>query len=119
MVQRPMTAGLQWFVRFFGRIKPARKPIDKLRVESAAALGGARQGLRSLEFRAGPEASGPALRGDRGAHTHRRQASQRAAKRNFEARARPRPPLHQGPRRWRARRSTAGTAAIEQLGPYG
>ena len=63
VVQRPMTAGLQWFIRFYDRIKPARKPIDKLRVESAAAIGGTGHGLRSLEFRTGPEASESALRG--------------------------------------------------------
>lgn len=62
VVQRPMTSGLQWFIRFYDRIKPARRPIDKLRVESAAKLAGAGAGLRSLELRTGPEASGSKLR---------------------------------------------------------
>ena len=62
IVQRPMTAGLQWFIRFYGRIKPARRPIDKLGLASAVNLGGTGEGLRSLEFRVGPEKSGSAMR---------------------------------------------------------
>ena len=55
VVQRPMTAGLQWFIRFYDRIKPARKPIDKLRVESAAKRGARERACARLNF-------GPGLR---------------------------------------------------------
>ena len=58
MIQRPMTPGLQWFIRFYGRLSPARKPIDyALRLQSAMAACGAGQGLRSLEVRTSPEPS--------------------------------------------------------------
>jgi len=56
VVQRPMTPGLQWFIRFYGRISPARRPADRLMIESAAAVAGAGQGLRSLEVRTSPPA---------------------------------------------------------------
>lgn len=62
VVQRPMTPGLQWFIRFFRRLKPARKPItEKMLLESAARLGGEHQGLRSLEIRTSPEITGKEL----------------------------------------------------------
>jgi hypothetical protein len=58
VVQRPMTPGLQWFVRFYMRASPARRPLNpRTLIESAAVLGGVGQGLRSLEFRTSPEAS--------------------------------------------------------------
>lgn len=59
LVQRPMTPGLQWFVRFFDRIKPARtlfKP--RLMAHLARELCGSERGLRSLELRTSPEAEG-------------------------------------------------------------
>jgi hypothetical protein len=33
VVQRPMTAGLQWFLRFYGRLSPLRRPLEKARAE--------------------------------------------------------------------------------------
>jgi hypothetical protein len=55
VVQRPMTPGLQWFVRFYSRSGPARKPLEiEALLESAALMCGANRGLRSLEFRTGP-----------------------------------------------------------------
>jgi hypothetical protein len=58
LVQRPMTPGLQWFVRFYGRIWAARKgvPADLL-VDSAARICGRGDGLRSLEFRTSPHST--------------------------------------------------------------
>ncbi len=62
VVQRPMTPGLQWFVRFFDRIKAARgKLAVALRLRSAARLSGHGQGLRSLELRQGPDRNASSL----------------------------------------------------------
>ena len=69
VVQRPLTPGLQWFVRFYGRIGPARRPLERpllerpdylpaygnLVLESAARLAGIGRGLRSLELRTSPD----------------------------------------------------------------
>ena len=58
VVQRPQTPGLQWFVRFYERIKPLRSGIDQnLLVQEAANTSGARSGLRSLEIRQGTSTS--------------------------------------------------------------
>lgn len=58
VVQRPLTPGLQWFVRTFGRARPARQSLhSETLFESAAHLCGAGVGLRSLEVRTSPEAS--------------------------------------------------------------
>lgn len=71
IVQRPMTPGMQWFIRFYGRIGPARHPLETpvperpkhlsqyrdLRVDSAARLAGIQTGLRSLEVRTSPGTS--------------------------------------------------------------
>lgn len=55
IVQRPMTPGLQWFVRFYRRIEAARRRIRVgLLVDSAAEICGAGKGLHSLEFRTSP-----------------------------------------------------------------
>jgi len=56
VVQRPMIPGLQWFVRFYGRISPLRRPIGtEILVEKAAELCGHGYGLRSLEVRTSPK----------------------------------------------------------------
>lgn len=56
IVQRPMTPGLQWFVRMYARIKPGTKNVGfKLRVKSAAKTCGAEHGLQSLELRTAPD----------------------------------------------------------------
>jgi adenosine deaminase len=58
VVQRPMTPGLQWFIRFYDRMKAASRTMPKeLLYESAAMLGGAGKGLRSLEMRTSPDPS--------------------------------------------------------------
>ncbi len=63
VVQRPTTPGLQWFVRFFGRIWPGRSPLEPATlIESSAALGGFGNGLRSLEFRTAPPSSVESMR---------------------------------------------------------
>ncbi len=56
VVQRPLTPGLQWFVRFFARIKPLRKHIpESVLMSTAARICGREAGLRSLEVRLGTE----------------------------------------------------------------
>ena len=56
VVQRPMTPGLQWFVRFFSRIKPLRKNISgEVLARTAASITGEGAGLRSLELRLGTD----------------------------------------------------------------
>jgi hypothetical protein len=62
---------MQWFIRFYGRIAPARRPLEipvperprhlpqyrYLLVDSAARLAGIQTGLRSLEVRTSPGTS--------------------------------------------------------------
>jgi hypothetical protein len=56
LVERPLTPGLQWFMRFFSRIKPLRKRIPAtVLFETAARLSGKDVGLRSLEVRLGTD----------------------------------------------------------------
>lgn len=52
LVQRPMIPGLQWFVRFYSRIKALRSPLhSKVLIEKAGELCGLDNGLKSLEIR--------------------------------------------------------------------
>ncbi|MCA9671383.1 MAG: hypothetical protein KC503_37555 [Myxococcales bacterium] len=57
LVQRPMTPGLLWFIRFYSRMSPAKKLVSsmKVKVEAAAAVCGRSRGLRSLEVRTAPD----------------------------------------------------------------
>jgi hypothetical protein len=56
LVQRPMTPGLQWFVRFFRRLKPVSGSLPRaVHVEAAEEICGKRFGLKGLELRVGPE----------------------------------------------------------------
>ena len=58
LVQRPLTPGLQWFVRAFSRIRPLRKSLtDNVSIAAAFRQSGAGKGLRSLEVRLGTEES--------------------------------------------------------------
>ena len=58
VVQRPLTPGMQWFVRFFSRIKPMRVNIPGLVLaRTAARISGSDRGLRSLEVRVGTDES--------------------------------------------------------------
>lgn len=57
-VMRPMTFGLQPFIRHFGRLRPARQHLSsKLLLECALNVSGMGRGLRSLEVRTEPETS--------------------------------------------------------------
>jgi len=57
VVQRPLTPGLQWFLRFYGRLSTPRQPLsEQILTESAALICGKDLGLRSLEVRTAPEA---------------------------------------------------------------
>lgn len=57
LVQRPLTPGLQWFVRFFRRMKPTRLGLGPVLLsKTAARLSGEELGLQSLEIRVAPDA---------------------------------------------------------------
>lgn len=54
-VQRPLTRGLQWFIRFYNRSSPCRQPLTpNVYLESALKLCGEGKGLKSLEIRTSP-----------------------------------------------------------------
>lgn len=61
VVQRPLAPGLQWFIRFFARIKPLRGKLlssDNLpsrRLAAAARVCGVKEGLSALELRISPD----------------------------------------------------------------
>jgi hypothetical protein len=58
VVIRPMTPGLQWFVRFYGRGRPVSRILTvQAQADSASALCGGERGLKSLELRTSPSAS--------------------------------------------------------------
>ena len=58
LVQRPLTPGLQWFVRSFSRIRPLRQSLtDKVSISAALRQSGSGKGLKSLEVRVGTEES--------------------------------------------------------------
>jgi hypothetical protein len=54
-VQRPLTPGLQWFLRFYGHSSPIRKVFNtRDNVISSAITSGLDRGLKSLELRTSP-----------------------------------------------------------------
>ena len=56
LVQRPLTPGLQWFVRFYSRIKHVRRQLPgDVSVQAAIGRTADGRGLRSLEVRVGTE----------------------------------------------------------------
>ena len=58
LVQRPLTPGLQWFVRFFSRIRPVRRALPTaVSMQAAIRQSGRREGLKSLEVRLGTSES--------------------------------------------------------------
>ena len=58
LVQRPLTPGLQWFVRSFSRIRPLKQSLtDEVSIAAALRQSGLEKGLRSLEVRVGTEES--------------------------------------------------------------
>lgn len=54
VVQRPMTAGLQWFIRFYDRIGKLRRPLDGLRAEASYLVAGGGSAIAALEVRTSP-----------------------------------------------------------------
>jgi len=58
VVQRPMTPGLQWFIRVYDRSGSARRPfVAEIRALAAATSSGLGRGLASLEIRTAPQDS--------------------------------------------------------------
>lgn len=54
LVQRPMTAGLQWFIRFYDRLYPARIPLHAVRSEISFEVAGQHESIGAMEVRTGP-----------------------------------------------------------------
>ncbi|MBN1207143.1 MAG: hypothetical protein JXB05_19820 [Myxococcaceae bacterium] len=54
VIQRPMTAGLQWFTRFAGRLGWVRTPLHAARAEISFHVAGRGEPLRALEVRIPP-----------------------------------------------------------------
>ena len=50
-VQRPLTAGLQWFIRFYGRPGAMKRPLRAVRAEVSYAVAGGDQAIAALEVR--------------------------------------------------------------------
>lgn len=61
VVQRPMTAGLQWFVRFYDRLHWVRAPLRAARAEVSFHVAGRGQLLTALEVRTAPSCDSFAL----------------------------------------------------------
>ncbi len=57
VVQRPMTAGLQWFVRFFDRAGAYRAPLRRAYPEISYHVAGGGQPIAALEVRTTPDPS--------------------------------------------------------------
>jgi hypothetical protein len=58
VVLRPLTPGLQWFVRVYDRARPGRLGLSaRALMESARQISGGERGLRSLEIRTAPDSS--------------------------------------------------------------
>ncbi|MCX7097733.1 MAG: hypothetical protein NTV43_07500 [Methylococcales bacterium] len=51
VVQRPLTGGLQWFIRFYDRMGNLRDPIDPILPEISYHVAGAGHRIRAMEFR--------------------------------------------------------------------
>ncbi|RKH14575.1 hypothetical protein D7V97_02810 [Corallococcus sp. CA053C] len=50
-VQRPLTAGLQWFIRFYDRLGAMKRPLHAVRAEVSYAVAGGDQPIAALEVR--------------------------------------------------------------------
>ncbi|GMU05452.1 hypothetical protein ASNO1_17050 [Corallococcus caeni] len=61
LVQRPMTAGLLWFIRFSGRLHLARGPLRAVRAEVSYDVAGGDQPIAALEARTGSKESAALL----------------------------------------------------------
>lgn len=56
LTQRPLTPGLSWFIRFYGRMSSARDDVpQRVLVQAAGLTSGVAEGLCSLEMRTSPE----------------------------------------------------------------
>ncbi|MBZ4420235.1 hypothetical protein [Myxococcus sp. RHSTA-1-4] len=64
VVQRPLTSGLQWFVRFYDRLWWAREPLRAARAEVSYQVAGRGRPLSSLEVRITPHANSFSLAED-------------------------------------------------------
>lgn len=51
VVERPLTGGLQWFIRFYNRLGSLRNPLDRIRPEVSFSVAAGGQRIRALELR--------------------------------------------------------------------
>lgn len=51
VVERPLTGGLQWFLRFYGRLGNLRNPLNPILPEVSYQVAGEGHRIRALEFR--------------------------------------------------------------------
>lgn len=51
VVERPLTGGLQWFLRFYGRLGKLRKPLDPIMPEISYHVAGEGHRIKALELR--------------------------------------------------------------------
>lgn len=51
VVERPLTGGLQWFIRFYGRLGTLRAPLEPIRPQVSFRVAGKGQRIRALEMR--------------------------------------------------------------------
>jgi hypothetical protein len=51
IVERPLTAGLQWFLRFYNRISRLREPLAPILIEASYFAAGAGEPIAALEVR--------------------------------------------------------------------
>lgn len=54
VVERPMTGGLQWFLRFYGRLQDLRRPLNPILAEAAFRHAAAGQPIKAMELRTSP-----------------------------------------------------------------
>lgn len=57
VVERPLTAGLQWFLRFYNRISKLRGPLERILVEASYFAAGEGRPIAALEVRTTPGGS--------------------------------------------------------------
>jgi hypothetical protein len=51
VVERPLTGGLQWFIRFYGRLGKLRNPLNPILPEISYHVAGERHRIKALELR--------------------------------------------------------------------
>ncbi len=61
VVERPLTGGLQWFIRFYSRLGTLRAPLDPIQPQVSFRVAGRGHRIRALELRTGANDSAIAI----------------------------------------------------------